>query len=217
MSQMMKVVADFYGLPIEVLRAHEGSAEWVAADVVAGMLGYSSSKRVTELFRRHRDEFIDGEFTYAVMETCGRGTRSQGRRRLIFSMRGVEHLALLARTEVGRKVRRWAVDRMEAERAGGRFVTADQLARLEARLVELAADRDRLASLVGVSMDRIGDLIGVIDIQASAAGKFLSWVSRHPLTADEEKVRSLAREMQQRKKGQRFLVPPPDAPPVVQN
>jgi hypothetical protein len=74
-------------------------------------MGYAHPNQVTRLFNRHRDEFTDLE-VQKVAQPTGHGPREM----LLFSLRGCELLAMLARTPEGKKFRRWVLDILEGRR-----------------------------------------------------------------------------------------------------
>lgn len=84
---------------------------WLRVSQIDLPLGYSHTNQVTRLFNRNREEFTDQEVRLLQSQTPG-GNQST----LLFSLRGCELLAMLARTPEGKKLRRWVLDILEGRR-----------------------------------------------------------------------------------------------------
>jgi prophage antirepressor-like protein len=156
------VTKDFYGKSVEFMRrgGEADSSLWMTAEQAAVPLGLSSGKHVRKLFNNHKSEFNEGlEFAFVrldvptVRPSEGR-TGMQKKECLIFSLAGIDLLALLVRNEIGKKARRWTTDLRSSIRSGeksiidtGKLVayTANLEARIKAseerelRLVDLSA------------------------------------------------------------------------------
>lgn len=182
----------------------ERSGEWWAAgEDVAEALGYSSRKQVLKVFERHSAEFLPSE-TATVDLTATDGKVYQTR---VFSLRGLEHLAILGRTETCVRFRRWILDVIERLRSGEvRLVTVEKLDQvLAAKDAHIAALEKRLDSQDQQSLRQAG----FNDTVAGFAGSLLRYIRFNPLTKEEELQRALDREKRERAEGQHFLTPPP--------
>ena len=78
---------------------------WLRVPQIVGPLGFRSEKGVFEVFRRHEDEFTLDETTMVPVITPGGVQKVR-----FFSIHGVRLLALLARTEQGKRFRRFLLD-----------------------------------------------------------------------------------------------------------
>lgn len=84
---------------------------WLKVGQIDAPLGFSDFRHVRRLFDRHRDEFSDQEARKLIVPT-ERGPQEMW----MFSLRGAELLAMLARTPEGKKFRRWVLDILEGRR-----------------------------------------------------------------------------------------------------
>lgn len=120
MSEFEIMTGDFYGRTVRFHR--DGEHVWFTAEQAAGPLGLSSAKQVRKLFANHKAEFLaDIEYGYPTLAVAysnpSEGPEGMRRQKvLVFSLQGIDHLALLVRNEVGVKVRRWTVDLRQALR-----------------------------------------------------------------------------------------------------
>lgn len=82
---------------------------WLLGVQIGAALGYTDARAaIANLYKRHRSEFTDME-TCAVKLTA----QGQGRKVRIFSARGAWLLAMLAKTDVAKRFRRWVLDTLE--------------------------------------------------------------------------------------------------------
>jgi prophage antirepressor-like protein len=84
---------------------------WLRGAQLGQPLGYHDHRKLLHLFGRYRDEFSELEARKIAMPT-ERGPQEMW----MFSLRGSELLALLARTQEGKKFRRWVLDVLEGRR-----------------------------------------------------------------------------------------------------
>lgn len=168
MNETRMVMFEDHPLTLE----RRDGAWWASGDEVASALGYEDKRSVADLYRRHKREFLSCETTTIdVVENGGRLPPRRGNRRSvrIYSLRGLDLLAMFARTSVAVRFRRWVLDTLEALRA----VPADRLAALESTLAALLeerkADRELIRQLGAISVASIGH-----------AGKMLSTFARSP-------------------------------------
>ena len=99
---------------------------WFSAADLARALHYDRTNEVSQLYRRHQREF-DADMTSTIRANVDRFNLKRSKRNLqttirIFSPRGALLVAMLARTEVGRRFRVWVLDLIEGkqELSGGR-------------------------------------------------------------------------------------------------
>ena len=91
---------------------------WLTAADLARALGYSDTRKVTHLYRRHEDEFTS-TMTYVLkLGTKGFGSGNSQKPIRIFSPRGCHLLAMLSRTPQAKAFRRWVLDVLEAHISG---------------------------------------------------------------------------------------------------
>jgi prophage antirepressor-like protein len=150
---------------------------WANFTEVADAIGYRSTKQVERLFARHKDEFL-------TTETCTVNLTVQGQRRKfrLFSPKGLEHLAILGRAPKCKRFRRWILDEVLAKlHQGARLVTVEQftaaMQQVEARYIgQITSLTEIVKSLIGQNVA----LAGAVNIQASSAGKLLSYIAHSP-------------------------------------
>ena len=176
-----------------------GEQVWFAAERVAQLLAYEDKDGVLKLYERHQDEFLSHE------STTVRLTAVDGKRRVqrVFSFAGIDHLAILAKTEVGVRVRRALVDLQQGVRDGSLAVATRAqvealtaaLAKLERRLGNVEADKQahkRLGKEIGSQISaafRAQRRAKEIDREAEVfeQGRLLGLVERR-LSRSEERV-----------------------------
>lgn len=164
---------DYFGASVEFRRDAGSGDLWITAEQAAPLLGLSSPRAVRKLFSDNGSEFIEGvEWARVTIKVATRsGTNGSGPAQsksvLVFSLAGLDHLALLTRNEKGSKLRRWVVDLRQGLRSG-QVVVADA-----ARVAHLEGVVSRLFS----ALDR---MTGIVDVHASNAGRLLSYLSRNP-------------------------------------
>lgn len=151
-----------------------GEEWWANGDEAADALGYEDKRQVVRLFSRHKSEFLSSE-TCVVTLTPQVG---QARAMRLYSPKGLEHLAMLGRTETCKRFRRWVLDVIEALRSGARVVTEEQMSSAIATAVERVASQFR--AIISQQADTIRALSGAVQTQASNAGRLLSYMSRTP-------------------------------------
>lgn len=122
---------------------------WVTAEQASGPLGLSSGQQVRKLWTTHKSEFIDGVESARISLDVAYARPSEGRAWtqrqavLVFSLAGLDHLALLVRNEVGVKLRRWTVDLRASLRAKEKAVVSpDGLEAMILRLVLAAIEKN---------------------------------------------------------------------------
>ncbi len=116
---------------------------WLIGAEVARALGYSSAEEIGKLYRRHKDEFTDA--MSLTVKLTGRGHVAPTNHR-IYSPRGAQLIAMLAKTDRAKAFRRWVLDVLEAQAAPA----APDLVALRQQVV---------GDVVGLIMDKIGSQI----------------------------------------------------------
>ena len=79
---------------------------WLSSTNLARALGYSSSRSVSQIYDRNKDEFSDEMTVVLKLSTTG-NIPSDTR---VFSPRGCHLLAMFARTEKAKHFRKWVLD-----------------------------------------------------------------------------------------------------------
>lgn len=140
---------------IELSIIDRDGVPWLTGPDIARALGYARSDKITRLYHRHKDEFTD-----AMTQTPEMGFSGNLRRKVrIFSPRGAQLIAMLAKTDRAKAFRRWVLDVLEGQGAG----------RPSARPVVDDADafrRQVVSEVVTTIMDRIGDQIAAGSVPA---------------------------------------------------
>ena len=130
---------------------------WFTAREVAEMVGLSDARAALRLFSRHADEFLESEATVVTLTTVD----GKSRRVRVFSIAGVDHLALLAHTDEAVKLRRWVVDFRDRLRSGASAeITREQFDALKAERDALLADRNEWRTRALDGEMRIGRMEG---------------------------------------------------------
>ncbi len=151
---------------------------WATMDEAAVLLGYKDRDKVQVLYARHRAEFMPSESTTLKVKAV------DGKQRAVrlFSPKGLEHLAILGRTETCRRFRRWLLDNvLESLREGGRLITADQFESFKKQIESAFALREQTyMSVINAMASQNNALAGAISVQASSAGKLLAYIAHSP-------------------------------------
>ena len=102
------------------------------------------STRVRDLYRRHSDEFRHDMTAIVRMQTAG-GMQDVR----IFSLRGCHLLGMLARTQVAKEFRAWALDMIEVAMSEAKCWQQEY----NAAILELSSER-AVASMCGKGLNR---------------------------------------------------------------
>lgn len=170
MNEIRKFEFESHPLTFE----RRGEEWWANGDEAAVALGYEDKRKVANLYKRHADEFLSSETCVLNLRTEG----MQARAVRLYSPKGLEHLAMLGRTETCKRFRRWVLDVIEKLRSGARLVTEEQMQAAILAAVEKVAEQFRAVILDQQATIRA--LSGAVQTQASSAGKLLSYMSRAP-------------------------------------
>jgi hypothetical protein len=106
---------------------------WLTGPDIARALGYASADEIGKLYRRHKDEFTDA--MSLTVKLTGRGHIAPTNHR-IYSPRGAQLIAMLAKTPRAKDFRRWVLDVLEglAPAPGAKVDDADQRRRIVAEV-----------------------------------------------------------------------------------
>jgi prophage antirepressor-like protein len=174
---MKALTYDFDGRPV---RAHQydGKPVFTFADIYRH-IGFTSKREAQRLYSRHKAEFTADEVGVVKLTTPGGTQRTTG-----FTPLGAHHLGMLAHTDQGAAFRMWIVRtflKPALDNPGTRLVTVEQftaaMQQVEARYIgQITALTEMVKSLIGQNVA----LSGAISIQASSAGKLLSYIAHSP-------------------------------------
>ncbi|KZC99710.1 MULTISPECIES: BRO family protein [unclassified Thalassospira] len=129
---------------------------WLIGAEVARALGYASAEEIGKLYRRHKDEFT--EAMSLTVKLTGRGHIAPTNHR-IYSPRGAQLIAMLAKTDRAKDFRRWVLDVLEKQSA---VPPAGPSADAETRAaVRVSEDfrRNVVSDVVTLIMNKIGPQI----------------------------------------------------------
>lgn len=113
----MNIVAksdfNFHGVTLNPVENVTGV--WLTSADIAKVLGYKSTKSISNLFAQYEDEFSQG--MTMVIESVTNGINGSTRRMKVrvFSLRGAHLIAMFARTPVAKEFRRWVLDILDRE------------------------------------------------------------------------------------------------------
>ncbi|CDH01614.1 Bro-N domain-containing protein [Xenorhabdus bovienii] len=90
---------------------------WFTGEHLAELLGYKDSKKVANLYSRHKDEFTESMSTVAKVRTSKESMAygcllSEVR---LYSLRGAYLIGMFSRTKVAKELRIWLLDLAEKE------------------------------------------------------------------------------------------------------
>lgn len=88
---------------------------WFTGEQVADLLGYADSKKVSNIYNRHKDEFTESMTTVLNLRTRNENNEIQNIKVRVYSLRGAHLLGALARTKVAKDLRIWLMDLIEKE------------------------------------------------------------------------------------------------------
>ena len=88
---------------------------WLTSAELASALQYSNVRAVTGLYNRYKDEFTESMSLVLKMNTKGFGGGNSEKDVRIFSLRGAHLVAMLSKTSVAKKFRRWVLDILDRE------------------------------------------------------------------------------------------------------
>ncbi len=128
---------------------------WITGPDIARALGCARPDVVANLYRRNKDEFTDQMAQHITV--MGRGQIAPTKHR-IFSPRGAQLIAMLAKTDRAKAFRRWVLDVLEAQAAPA--APASPSSPDVAALPDLTALRQQVVGdVVTLIMDKIGPMI----------------------------------------------------------
>ncbi|WP_323869450.1 BRO-N domain-containing protein [Xenorhabdus szentirmaii] len=90
---------------------------WFTGEHLAELLGYKDSKKVANLYSRHKDEFTESMSTTAKVRTSKESTGYEYLMSDIrlYSLRGAYLIGMFSRTKVAKELRIWLLDLAEKE------------------------------------------------------------------------------------------------------
>lgn len=88
---------------------------WFTAEMLAELLGYSDTKQVNKIFKRHEDEFTGSMTTKVTVSDKSMSYGELNREIRLFSPRGAHLIGMISRTKVAKELRRWLLDLVEKE------------------------------------------------------------------------------------------------------
>ncbi|MFT4465042.1 MAG: BRO family protein [Sodalis sp. (in: enterobacteria)] len=88
---------------------------WFTSEQLAELLGYADSKKIANLYNRHKDEFTACMSTLAKVRTCNENNELQHTQVRVFSPRGAHLIGMVSRTKVAKDLRIWLLDLAEKE------------------------------------------------------------------------------------------------------
>ena len=125
---------------------------WLTGPDIARALGYSDASKVSKLFNRYKDEFTDA---MSLKTKLGLRGQIQPATVRVFSPRGAQLIAMLAKTDRAKAFRRWVLDVLEAQADPAASSATDGAA-----LPDLTALRQQVVGdVVTLIMDKIGPMI----------------------------------------------------------
>ncbi|HDL7647898.1 TPA: hypothetical protein PXO92_004666 [Yersinia enterocolitica] len=100
----------------EVIPFNNGDGKiWFTSEQLANLLEYTDSKKVANLYNRHKDEFTECMSTVAKLRIGKENNELQCIQMRIFSVRGAHLIGMLSRTKVAKALRRWLLDLADKE------------------------------------------------------------------------------------------------------
>lgn len=159
---MQLTTAEFFGTPISVI--DHNNRRWLTANEAGRCLGYNEANAgtgITNLYKRHEDEFTDEDsLTIKLMENPKGGNPNTR----IFSATGCQKLGFFANTARAKDFRTWAA-RFLAGNAVPPAPTPDaRLDRLDANMAQLAAGMNTVLRQLNVT----GKYIGLLEMNQSS-------------------------------------------------
>lgn len=88
---------------------------WFTGDQLAELLGYADSKKVSNIYNRHKEEFTDSMTDILKVRTCSENNEIQHTKVRAFSVRGAHLVGMLSRTKVAKDLRIWLLDLADKE------------------------------------------------------------------------------------------------------
>lgn len=88
---------------------------WFTTEQLAELLGYADSKKVSNIYNRHKDEFTESMSTLTKVRKDGINNSLREIDLRLFSPRGAHLIGMVSRTKVAKDLRRWMLDLVEKE------------------------------------------------------------------------------------------------------
>ncbi|MGL9735564.1 MAG: hypothetical protein ACR5LF_07630 [Symbiopectobacterium sp.] len=88
---------------------------WFTGDQLADLLGYADSKKVSNIYNRHKDEFTESMTNILKVMNYIENNEIQYAKVRAFSVRGAHLVGILSRTKVTKDFWIWLLDLVEKE------------------------------------------------------------------------------------------------------
>ncbi|MDF7679091.1 hypothetical protein PT300_11655 [Enterobacteriaceae bacterium ESL0689] len=88
---------------------------WFTTDALADLLGYASPNKVSNIFKRHEDEFSESMSVVTKVRKDGINNSLREIDVRLFSPRGAHLIGMMSRTNVAKDLRIWLLDLVEKE------------------------------------------------------------------------------------------------------
>lgn len=88
---------------------------WFTAEVLANLLGYANSNKISNIYNRHKEEFTDSMTMVTKVRKCNENNVIQHTQARLFSPRGAHLIGMISRTKVAKELRIWLLDLAEKE------------------------------------------------------------------------------------------------------
>ncbi|HBX8001979.1 TPA: hypothetical protein MIH07_13065 [Klebsiella pneumoniae] len=88
---------------------------WFTTDALADLLGYANANKVSNIFKRHEDEFTESMTIVTKVRKDGINNSLREVDVRLFSPRGAHLIGMVSRTKVAKDLRIWMLDLAEKE------------------------------------------------------------------------------------------------------
>jgi prophage antirepressor-like protein len=105
---------------------------WITSSELAKLLQYSRIDKVTQIYNRNSDEFTSKMTETLKMRLSGNYQKTVR----IFSLRGAHLIAMFAKTEVAKEVRKWLLDLADKEMSIGNTISLEQQQQIQQAVKE---------------------------------------------------------------------------------
>lgn len=107
---------------------------WITSSELAKLLQYSRTDKVTQIYNRNSDEFTSKMTETLKMRLSGNLQKTVR----IFSLRGAHLIAMFAKTEVAKEVRKWLLDLADKEIGISETISLEQQQQIQQAFNERA-------------------------------------------------------------------------------
>ncbi|POW59846.1 hypothetical protein C3408_03465 [Candidatus Pantoea alvi] len=88
---------------------------WFTGEQLAELLDYADSKKISNIYNRHKDEFTESMTCILKVRTCSNNNEIHYIKVRAFSVRGSHLIGMLSRTKVAKDLRIWLLNLAEKE------------------------------------------------------------------------------------------------------